>query len=315
MAPVSPGYTSMARWWARADDDAAVHLTVRLLPADRAPVSNTGGDRRAGLGPTWWNLLRATARAEIMPRFRKLDARAIRTKSSLTDLVTEADEKAELMITAGLQTALPPAAAWSARRLARADPRLDAHAWRGRAWLSSWTPIDGTSNYVARLAAVRGHGRRRARRRGGRSRDPRPSLRRHRRRHQGGGSRYALPPARTPVTLHVSQTVRAAAQMTGCVSWRYMKEPLRSNVMRNMVGLAGRRPTTAAPRTNTACWPAGHCDYLIFNRLMPWGPPAGLVAAPGSRRVFRPFRRFRPTSPATPPAAWYARPTRPASMH
>ena len=49
-------------------------------------------------------VLREAARAEIMPRFRSLNADQIRQKSSALDLVTDADEAAERFITARLQS-------------------------------------------------------------------------------------------------------------------------------------------------------------------------------------------------------------------
>ncbi len=55
------------------------------------------------------NLVARAANAEIMPRFRKLDAGEIDTKSGPNDLVTAADCAAEAMITRALQTAFPHA--------------------------------------------------------------------------------------------------------------------------------------------------------------------------------------------------------------
>ncbi|THH35220.1 inositol monophosphatase [Aliishimia ponticola] len=55
------------------------------------------------------NLVRRAARTEIMPRFRALDAGQISQKSSVTDLVTEADTSAEALIARGLQIAFPSA--------------------------------------------------------------------------------------------------------------------------------------------------------------------------------------------------------------
>src|SRR5690606_41198185 len=47
------------------------------------------------------------AQAEILPRFRRLDAGAVRQKSEAIDLVTEADEQAEHLIRAEV-TGLAP---------------------------------------------------------------------------------------------------------------------------------------------------------------------------------------------------------------
>ena len=51
-------------------------------------------------------LLRVAARTEIMPRFRK-EGGAIRTKTGPLDIVTEADEAAEMLITRGLERLFP----------------------------------------------------------------------------------------------------------------------------------------------------------------------------------------------------------------
>ncbi len=52
-------------------------------------------------------LLREAARAEILPRFRRLAQGAVRAKSGPLDLVTDADEAAERVIEAGLLRMFP----------------------------------------------------------------------------------------------------------------------------------------------------------------------------------------------------------------
>ena len=54
-------------------------------------------------------ILAFAARTEIMPRFRKLAPGQIHRKSSAFDLVTEADEAAEAVITTALIAAFPGA--------------------------------------------------------------------------------------------------------------------------------------------------------------------------------------------------------------
>ncbi|MFB8828886.1 inositol monophosphatase family protein [Azotobacter sp. CWF10] len=46
------------------------------------------------------DLLRRAAKAEILPRFRRLGSADVRAKTEATDLVTEADEQAEQMMKA-----------------------------------------------------------------------------------------------------------------------------------------------------------------------------------------------------------------------
>lgn len=55
------------------------------------------------------NLVRRAARAEILPRFRRLSPAEIATKSGPQDLVTDADRAAEAMIARGLQQMFPHA--------------------------------------------------------------------------------------------------------------------------------------------------------------------------------------------------------------
>ena len=92
------------------------------------------------------NLVRRAARAEIMPRFRKLDMGDISEKSGPTDLVTEADIGAEAIITRGLQTAYPNALVIGEEAVAKDPKILDK---LGEAELSFLIdPVDGTWNFA-----------------------------------------------------------------------------------------------------------------------------------------------------------------------
>ncbi len=224
-------------------------------------------------GPAWADvveLMRAAARTEIMPRFRKLDGGAIRTKSSPTDLVTEADERAEAMITAGLQRRFPGCLVVGEEACA-ADPALLPRL-AGAKLAFVVDPIDGTSNYVAGLplfgvmvAAVVDGAVAAAAILDPICDDTAVAI--------AGEGAAMLAPGADPVPLHVAAP-SDPARMSGCVSWRYMKEPLRTTVMRNMVGLAGVADYRCAAHEYRML-AAGHCDYLVFNRLMPWDHLAG----------------------------------------
>ena len=210
-------------------------------------------------------LLRAAGRAEIMPRFRKLPPGAIRTKSGPTDFVTEADEAAEAMITHGLQRMFPGCLVIGEEAVA-ADPALLGRM-AGAELAFVVDPIDGTANYCAGLplfgvmAAAISHGEVVA----GAIHDPvcddtASAVR--------GGGAWMLTPGGERTRLSVSGATDPAA-MTGCISWRYMAEPLRGAVIRNMVGLGGVCDYRCAAHEYRML-AAGHCDYLVFNRLMPW---------------------------------------------
>lgn len=92
------------------------------------------------------NLLRRAARTEIMPRFRRLDAGQIGTKSGPLDLVTEADTAAEAMIARGLQSAFPAAVIVGEEA---AERESDYRARLAEAELGILIdPIDGTWNFA-----------------------------------------------------------------------------------------------------------------------------------------------------------------------
>ena len=210
-------------------------------------------------------LIRAAARVEVMPRFRNLQPGMIRTKSGPTDLVTEADEAAEAMIATGLRRLFPGCLVVGEEACAADPARRGRRGGGGLAFVVD--PIDGTSNYCAGLplfgmmaaAVLDGvvvasaiH-------------DPviddtAVALR--------GEGAWSLTPAGGRTRLRVSAATEPS-RMSGCLSWRYMKEPWRSAVMRNMAGLAGVADYRCAAHEYRML-AAGHCDYLVFNRLMPW---------------------------------------------
>ncbi len=210
-------------------------------------------------------LIRAAARAEIMPRFGNLQPGMIREKSSPTDLVTEADEAAEAAITRGLQRLFPGCLVVGEEACA-ADPALLGRL-AGAPLAFVVDPIDGTANYCAGLplfgvmvAAVMDgvvvasaiH-------------DPvcddvAIALR--------GGGAWTQRPTGERKALHVCAPAPPRA-MTGCISWRYMPEPLRASVVRSMVGLAGVADYRCAAHEYRLL-AGGHVHYLVFNKLMPW---------------------------------------------
>lgn len=92
------------------------------------------------------NLVRRAARAEIMPRFRKLDMGQISEKSGPLDLVTDADVGAEAIITRGLQIAFPSALVIGEEAVAKNDALLDKLAEAELSFLID--PVDGTWNFA-----------------------------------------------------------------------------------------------------------------------------------------------------------------------
>ena len=215
-------------------------------------------------------VLRDAARTEIMPRFRRLDAAEIRTKTGPHDLVTEADEAAERAITAALTHAFPGCLVVGEEATAAHPGLLASLAGADLSFVVD--PVDGTSNFAAGLplfacmaaAIVRGEVAAAV------IHDP-----------MGDDSAMALrgEGAWTESPDGRRHDLRVAApvpvdQMVGTASWRYLPEPLRSRVCANLPALA-------------ACWDyrcagheyrmlaGGHCHFLFFNKLMPWDHAPG----------------------------------------
>ncbi|WP_147107201.1 inositol monophosphatase [Tateyamaria sp. syn59] len=95
------------------------------------------------------NLIRRAARAEIMPRFRRLDAGEIDTKRDETDLVTQADTAAEAMITRGLQMAFPHALVIGEEAVSSNPKLLDGVGEAELAFIID--PVDGTWNFAKNM--------------------------------------------------------------------------------------------------------------------------------------------------------------------
>ena len=95
-------------------------------------------------------IVRAAARDCILPRFQRLAAADISTKSGPSDLVTLADTQAEAQMTAALRALLPGAVVVGEEAIA-ADPTLRAQI--GGADLAVIIdPVDGTWNFAKGLS-------------------------------------------------------------------------------------------------------------------------------------------------------------------
>lgn len=90
-------------------------------------------------------VIRSVAKAEILPRFRNLQAHQIREKSP-NNLVTEADVEAEKALEKGL-TALLPGSVVVGEEAVAADHRvLEALGGDAPVWILD--PVDGTANFA-----------------------------------------------------------------------------------------------------------------------------------------------------------------------
>ena len=210
-------------------------------------------------------LLRAAARTEIMPRFRKLDTSSVRTKSGPLDLVTDADEAAEAMIADGLARRFPDCLVVGEEAAARDPGLLDRLADAPLAFVVD--PVDGTSNYAAGLplfgtmaaAVVRGEVAASV------IHDPLADSSSIAVRGEGAWEQAA---DGTRHDLRVAASV-PVHRMTGAVSWRYLAPALRATVLPNLARLAQAFDFRCAAHEYRML-AAGHCHFLMFNRLMPW---------------------------------------------
>lgn len=215
-------------------------------------------------------ILRLAGRTEIMPRFRRLGSSAVRQKTGPLDLVTEADEAAEVAIGHHL-TRRFPGAALVGEEATSADPsRLALLAEADLAFVID--PIDGTANFAAGLplfavmaaAIVRGEVVAAA------IHDPvgddtALALR-------GEGAWIETESGECEV-LRVASPA-AVGEMAGNVSWRFLPEPRRSIVCGNLPLLGGSWDYRCAAHEYRMA-SAGHCHFLFFNRLLPWDHAPG----------------------------------------
>lgn len=215
-------------------------------------------------------LLRKAARAEIMPRFRRLGEGDVRAKSGPLDLVTEADEAAERAITAALHDRFPGCVVVGEEATA-ADPSLLGRL-AGAELAFVVDPIDGTANYAAGLpmfgsmaaALVRGEVVAAA------IHDP-----------LGDDTALALrgEGAWTEAADGRRQDLRVASpvpvrRMTGAASWRYLPAGLRASVCGHLTRVAASFDLRCAAHEYRAL-AGGHCHFLLFYRMMPWDHAPG----------------------------------------
>jgi fructose-1,6-bisphosphatase/inositol monophosphatase family enzyme len=254
-------------------------------------------------------LLRAAARAEVMPRFRKLDPGTVRTKSGPLDLVTAADEAAERVITDGLRRHFPGCLVVGEEAASADAAILEGLSEAELAFVVD--PVDGTSNYAAGLplfgtmaaAIARGeivaaviH-------------DPVGDDTAIAVRGEGAwmeaadGTRHAL---------RVAEPVAVDA-MAGAASWRGLPEEIRDTVHRNLGHVAAAWDYRCAAHEYRMA-AAGHCHFLLFGKLMPWDHAPGWLlhreAGGHSARLdgsdYRPSRRDGGLLCAPDRASWEA---------
>lgn len=220
-------------------------------------------------------VLRDAAKAEIMPRFRRLDEGMIRTKSEAIDLVTEADEAAERAITARLKELEPDAIVVGEEAVA-ADPRLLDVLADDADYAITIDPVDGTANFAAGLPlfAVMAAVVRRGEVVAGIIYDPMGDdwLVAE----QGGGAWLVFPDGR-----RVRQTFAAPVpleRMVGVASPFLLPHEQRGPILRNLDKVRINASYRCAGHEYRMAV-GGHLHYLMYGKLMPWDHLPGTLIA------------------------------------
>jgi len=217
-------------------------------------------------------IMRLAAREVIVPSFGCLEDGAIRCKSGPLDLVTDADEAAERLISAALLARFPAARVLGEEAVA-AQPDLIC-TLRDPGLTFVIDPIDGTANYAAGLplfgvmvAALRD-----GETVGGAILDPiggrmAMALR--------GGGAWECDADGRETPLAAAAPVAPDA-MTGAASWRYMAPPRRARVAAGLCDVAGAWDYRCAAHEYLML-ARGRCHFLLFSRMQPWDHLAGLL--------------------------------------
>ncbi len=218
------------------------------------------------------DLLRQAAKAEILPRFRRLGSSDVRAKTEATDLVTEADEQAERMMKAEAARLWPEALFIGEESVAADEALLDKLEGADLAIVVD--PVDGTFNFASGIpafgvmASVVSKGETVA----GIIYDP-----------MGddwvmaekGGGAWLRRPDGEAQRLRVAEPV-ALDQMVGMASTGYLPPEKRAEILGNLAKvrfLTNYRCAAHEYRT----FAGGHVHYLMYNKLMPWDHLAGTL--------------------------------------
>jgi len=218
------------------------------------------------------NILRDAAKAEVLPRFRRLDASQVHQKSSAIDLVTEADEQAERFIRVEVTKAWPEALFVGEESVAADASLLDQLDAADFAIVVD--PVDGTANFAAGLplyatmASVVVRGETVA----GVIYDPMGDdwLLAER----GAGAFMRFPDGRAQRLK--AATAPALGDMVGHVSITFLPDASKPKILQNLAKVrvaANYRVAGHDYRT----FATGHCHFVAFNKLMPWDHLGGCL--------------------------------------
>jgi len=217
-------------------------------------------------------ILRDAAKAEILPRFRRLDASQVHVKTSAIDLVTEADTEAERNIKAEVAKLAPGALFVGEESVAARPPLLGALASADLAVVVD--PVDGTANFAAGMplfavmAAVVSKGETVA----GIIYDPMGDdwvLA------EKGSGAWLRRPDGASVRLQVADPL-PLAEMVGTASVAFMPPESRAEVLSKFAKVrvvSNYRVAGHEYRT----FVSGHTQFCAYNKLMPWDHLPGVL--------------------------------------
>jgi fructose-1,6-bisphosphatase/inositol monophosphatase family enzyme len=218
-------------------------------------------------------LLAEVADAEIMPRFRRLEPGGIRRKTSISDLVTDADEEAERIVSARLRERYAGALVVGEEACEKDRSLLDALPEAELALVLD--PVDGTFNFASgvplfgvMLAVVR-----RGETIAGIIYDP--VARSWALGAKGAGARFvAADGASTPA--RVASKAGEIGAAIGAASWQYFGEPERSALARNCIRLHSQINYRCAAHEYRLL-ASGVTHFSAYAKLMPWDHLAGVL--------------------------------------
>ncbi len=218
------------------------------------------------------NILRDASRAEALPRFRRLDASMVHTKTEAIDLVTEADIATEQVIKARIAQWMPEALFVGEESVA-ADPALLVRLADADLAIVV-DPIDGTANYAAGMplfacmAAVVSGGETVA----GIIYDPMGDdwIMAER-----GGGAWLRRPNGEAVALRVAAPL-PLEDMVGTASAAYMPAGSRARILQNSDRVRLMSNFRCAGH-EYRIFASGHTQFSCYNKLMPWDHLAGVL--------------------------------------
>ena len=217
-------------------------------------------------------VMRDAAKAEILPRFRRLEPGTVKTKSNPTDLVTEADTEAEWFIKRVVEKRWPGTVVVGEESVA-ADPDLLGKLADAEVAITV-DPVDGTANFAAGLplfavmAAVVSKGETVA----GIIYDP-----------MGddwfvaekGSGAFMKRPDGNSERLKVA-TAPALDQMVGTVSITFLPKESKAQVLMNLAKVRVSAHYRVAGH-DYRLLAGGNTHFTVYNKLMPWDHLAGTL--------------------------------------